>query len=342
MNSFTYYKADDFIVRAINNFELNIPLIIDGITEELFPAVKSKLIAEFGAGAAIVVLNLQGESEDIAASSVEYTERLIVKAGNFLSRDYFTFGDLLEIVRKLRDPDGCPWDKEQTHESIRSCAIEEAYELAEAVDLKDKDKIIEESGDVMLQGLFHSVIAESKGEFSTADVINGLCHKLITRHTHIFGSNKAWDAAEALKYWDKAKAEEKEQKTLSDKIASVPVTFGALMKAAKIQKIIKKTGFDFPDYKASAAKIYEETEELLSAQTPENREEEGGDLLFAVVNTLRLMGIDPELALNATTAKFIARFKYVEKKAEELGFSLTPDNFELMEKYYQESKQQGI
>ena len=338
MNSFTYFTAADFTERKIRNFECNIPIIIDGITEELFETVKKKILTNFGADAVIVIMNDRGESEEKAASELSYAPRLIVKGADFTARDHYTYGDLLEIIARLRDPDGCPWDRAQTHESIRSCAIEEAYELAEAVDLRDRDKMVEESGDVMLQGLFHASIAEEEGLFTANDLIDNLCRKLIFRHTHIFGDKKAADADEALKNWEQAKAVEKGYRGIEDKIASVPVTFGALMRAYKVQKIIKKTGFDFATPSDAEAKITEEVAEFDKAATQAEREKEGGDMLFAVVNTLRMYDIDPETALNGTTNRFIRRFLYVEKKCREAGVELTKEDIDVMEKFYQESK----
>ena len=338
MNSFTYFTGEDFIQRKIANFECNIPIVIDGIDEDIFPKVKEKLLFYFGKNATTIILNGNGESEEISVENLTYYPRLIVKCSDFVSRDYYTFGDLVEIIRRLRDPDGCQWDRAQTNESIRGNAIEEAYELVEAVDLKDRDKMVEESGDVLLQGLFHASIAEEKGLFTPVDVINGVCHKLVSRHTHIFGENKAKDAEDALKFWEQAKAVEKGYSGLEDKINSVPVTFGSLMRAYKVQKIIKKCGFDFDDEKGALQKVYEELDELMSATTPSEQEKEAGDVLFAVLNVLRFLKVDPELALNGTTNRFIKRFLYVDKKSRELGFELKRENMDLMEKYYQEGK----
>ena len=338
MNSFTYFTGEDFIERKIANFECNIPIIIDGIDEDIFEKVREKLLFNFGKNAKVIILNDNGESEEVSVDALTYRPRLVVKCADFIDRDYYTFGDLIEIIRRLRDPDGCQWDKAQTNESIRNNAIEEAYELAEAVDLKDHDKMVEESGDVLLQGLFHASIAEESDFFTPVDVINGICHKLVSRHTHIFGTNKAQNAEEALKFWEQAKAVEKGYSGLEDKIKSVPVTFGALMRAYKVQKIIKKCGFDFLDVDGALQKVQEELLELMSATTPEEQEKEGGDVLFAVLNVFRFMKIDPELALSGTTNRFIKRFLYVEQKAKEEGFELCPENVDLMEKYYQESK----
>jgi tetrapyrrole methylase family protein/MazG family protein len=339
MNSFSYYVAEDFLKREINCFDFNVPTIIDQIKEEDFSSIKSKIIRCFSGNVECTVLDERGNPTEVRARELGYKERFIIKASNFLSRDYYSFGDLLEIIRKLRDPDGCPWDRVQTHNSIKNNAIEEAYELAEAIDLDDTEKLIEESGDVLLQGLFHAVIAEDSRRFNANDLINGLCHKLVSRHTHVFGEQKAPDAHEALKSWEKAKSKEKNQNELIDKINSVPVTFGALMRAFKVQKIIKKTGFDFPNPDSAKQKITEELLELDLAEFEKEKEWEGGDLLFAVINYLRMLGIDPETSLNATTNRFIDRFLYVEKKSKELGFELSSNNMDLMEKYYQESKE---
>lgn len=338
MNSFTYFTSEDFLQRKIANFECNIPIIIDGIDENDFAKIKEKLLFNFGKKAFVLVMGEGGVAERIRVEDLEYHSKLIIEASDFVERDYYTFGDLVEIIRRLRDPDGCQWDRAQTNESIRSNAIEEAYELAEAVDLKDREKMVEESGDVLLQGLFHASIAEEDGLFTPVDVVNGVCHKLVSRHTHIFGSNKAENAEDALKFWEQAKAVEKGYGGLEDKINSVPVTFGALMRAYKVQKIIKKCGFDFDDVNGALEKVYEEISEMMGAGNAQEQEKEAGDVLFAILNVLRFLKIDPELALSGTTNRFIKRFLYVEEKSKELGFELNRDNMDLMEKYYQEGK----
>lgn len=339
MNSFSFIIGDDFIRREINSFERNFPIILEGITSSNFKLIKEKILSEFGDNCQCVLVdNATGNTTEVLAKDLKYVERLIIKAASFLSRDYYTFGDLVEIIRRLRDPDGCHWDKVQTHKSIKPNAIEEAFELAEAVDLNDVEKMIEESGDVMLQGLFHATIAEDEGTFTTNDIINALCIKLISRHTHVFGENKAETPEDALKSWEKAKSKEKNQKNFLDKIESVPVTFGALLKAKKVESIIRKYGFDFTNLDSAAAKIPEELEELKEAKTQKEKEWEGGDLLFAVMSYLVKIGVDPESALNATTNRFIKRFAYVVEMSKEKGFELKAENIDIMEKYYQESK----
>lgn len=332
--SYAAFTGSTFLERKINSFEYNLPVVVYDIKEKDFDGVKKKAADYFGGEAEV-------SAEDGSlhkVSEVGYSKMLIVKPLPYTARMRFGFGDVVEIIRRLRDPNGCPWDRAQTYQSIRSCAIEEAYELVEAVDLLDKDKMLEESGDVILQGLFHASIAEDAGDFDFNDVISALAYKLVSRHTHIFGENKAWNADEALMYWDKAKAKEKGQKSIADKLDSVPTTFSALMKANKVQKIIKKTGFDFPSTDDALDKVKEEIAEFVDADGDAEREEEGGDLLFSVVNLLRMHGIDPELALNATTNKFIRRFLYVEKKAKEEGVPLEECGLDKMENWYREYK----
>ena len=333
MKSYTYFIADDFIKREINSFEMNVDTVIDEIRADNFKEVMKKTVAVFGGDREA---KADGTTVKLGAIPPSVS-KITIPGAPFVERHKYTYGDLVEIIRRLRDPDGCPWDRAQTHESIRSNAVEEAYELAEAVDMASDEKMLEESGDVMLQGLFHAAIAEDRGAFSFDDVVNALCTKLVFRHTHIFGDRKANDPEEALKNWEAAKAVEKGYTSLDDKIKSVPVTFGALMRAYKVQKIIKKTGFDFSDVSGAVDKIKEEVAEFEEASGAE-REKEGGDVLFAAVNALRMAGIDPEVALNGTTARFIRRFAYVEKRCNECGIELSAANIDKMEEFYQESK----
>lgn len=231
-------------------------------------------------------------------------------------KEVYNYIDLLRVMNRLRGVGGCDWDRAQTHKSIRNNALEEAYELVEAINNEDIDNIIEEAGDVILQGVFHTVIGVDEGEFEIQEVLSGLCKKLISRHTHIFGEVVANNAEEALSAWEAAKAKEKSHNDPIDKIMGVAKAEPALMRAQKIQKIVKKAGMDFPDIESAAKKVEEELSEYLQSQG-EEKEMEGGDLLFAVVNVLRLEGIDPEVALSSSTAKFVNRFSYVYSKAKQ-------------------------
>lgn len=308
-----------FLERKFNLFPSDIPLFVYGVTDKA--AVYGKL------------------KEFYSPDEITQTDGglLAQVSAPLHARTRFTFSDLEEIIFKLRDPDGCLWDRAQSNMSIRTNAIEEAYELAEAVETGEDSKIIEESGDVLLQGVFNAVIAQGEGRFSVGDVISGLCLKLIRRHTHIFGADKARDEKDALKFWEKAKSIEKAYNGTEDKLKSVPVTFGALMRANKVQKIIAKTGFDFPDAESALNKIYEEVEEFKNAEGHE-AEKEGGDILFAAVNTLRMAKIDPELALSGAVNRFIARFNYMQSAARKMGTTVEELDLDGAERLYAEAK----
>lgn len=326
-------SAEDFTARRFNMAEAFIPLYIYGINNG--EEVVRKLLDMYSPETEVFVLPEKVTVKLTELSS--FSELVVMPSESYIERKRFTFGDLVEIIRRLRDEDGCPWDKAQTHKTIRGNVIEEAYELTEAIDLNSVEKMREESGDVLLQGLFHSTIAEDNGEFNTNDMISELCTKLIFRHTHIFGKNKANNADEALKFWEQAKAKEKGQKSTTDKIASIPVTFSALMRANKVQKYAAKVGFDFPDIKGAEEKLFEEIKEFEEA-TGEDIEKEGGDVLFAAINVLRLAGVDPEVALTGTNLKFIKRFTYVEECAKVRGLSLTDVSLDAMDSWYNEYK----
>ena len=226
-----------------------------------------------------------------------------------------------ELVRRLRAPGGCPWDREQTFESLRPDVLEEAYEVAEAIDLKDEDKLCEELGDLLLQVVFLSVIAEEHALFTLRDVTTGLCAKLVYRHPHVFGDAIAEDSAAVLAAWDKLKKAEKHQTTQTDVLRAVPKPLPALTRARKVQKKAKDVGFDWNDPLDALQKVKEETGEFeaeLKAQSPAAKEELG-DLLFSVVNAARLAGLDPEDALNRATEKFIGRFERVEQAVLHMG-----------------------
>ena len=300
------------------------------VTKENFGAVKQKLLHNLGdAALQSGVLLSQAECPALGA--------LLFPAEDFLKKQRFGFYDLIYIIHRLRDKDGCEWDKVQTHESIRSNAVEEAYELVDAINNKDLENMREETGDVLLQGAFHAVIAEGNGEYDVSDVVTELCKKLIFRHPHVFGTVKANNAEEALAAWEKAKMAEKKQKNVTEKMTHVAETLPQSMRAAKVQKYAASVGFDFASAEDSAGKVEEELKEFLAA-SPEEAELEGGDLLFAAINTLRLRGVNPEMALLRSTDKFVKRFAAVEKKAAEQGVDVKTAGLQKLEELYQQVK----
>jgi len=219
-----------------------------------------------------------------------------------------SFQNLIEIMRRLRDPDrGCAWDQVQTFETIAPYTIEEAYEVADAIRRGDMDDLKDELGDLQLQVVYHSRIAEERGAFTIDDVMASICAKMIRRHPHIFG-----DAA-ASPGWEALKAAERSGRTDPSALAGVALALPALKRAEKIQRRAARVGFDWPDASGPRAKIDEELEEVETATTDEDRAGEIGDLLFAVVNYARHLGIDPEAALAGSTERFESRFRKVEE-----------------------------
>lgn len=245
----------------------------------------------------------------------DYTSVLYCPPLNIHQKSRYNFIDLLNIMDRLRGENGCPWDIAQTHKSIRQNAIEEAYELVQAIDNDDIDNMIEECGDVILQAVFHCTIGSDCGEFNASDALSCLCQKLIFRHTHIFGDVIANDEQQALQAWDNAKAQEKHYDGFSEKMHGIAKSIPSVMRAKKVQSVAKKAGMDFDNLDDVVDKIQEELNELLSAKL-ENECIEGGDLLFSIVNLLRWKNIDPEVALTNAIDKFITRFEYVEKNCD--------------------------
>ena len=251
----------------------------------------------------------------------------------------YTVDDLRNIIALLRSDKGCPWDREQTHESIRRNFLEETYEACEAIDSGDRDLLREELGDVLTQVIFHARIEEEAGHFNLDDVADTTCKKLIFRHPHIFGDTRVENADEVTLNWDELKRREKQHETIAESMEAVAKSLPATWRAEKIQAKAKKVGFDWPDVTGALDKLREETSELKEAIAEQSgMEEELGDLLFSVVNIARMLDIDPEEALHKTSNKFIRRFDYLEQRAIEQGRVLTEMSLDEMEALYQEGK----
>ena len=242
------------------------------------------------------------------------------KISRLLNTQKYDFDDLVEIVTVLRSNGGCPWDKEQTHKSLRRDFIEETYEVIEAIDTEDPKLLREELGDVMLQVVFHADIEHEEGRFDIDDVANDICVKLIHRHPHVFGGLKLDNSADVLENWDKIKGEEKQRNTLTDKLRSIPPMLPALMRAQKVGK--KASFFDFETVDAVYDKLYEEISEVKEAAESGDGDavmEEMGDLLLTVTSLARKLGVDSEQSLFNATNKFIDRFEKVENAVLEQG-----------------------
>ena len=259
---------------------------------------------------------------------------------DFQYRDSYGVKDLVDIVRLLRGPGGCPWDAEQTHESIRRDFLEEAYEAVEAIDEGSAGHLKEELGDVLLQVVFHACLEEEQGSFGLDEVADGICKKLIYRHPHVFGETAVSGTGEVLQNWDALKRQEKGQATHTDALSSVARSLPALWRAEKVQKKAKKAGFDWPDVSGAVDKLSEETGELRQAiREGSNIEEELGDLLFAAVNVARFVKVDPEAALQRSTDKFIARFRLVEQAAAKAGRSMEEMSLDELDQLWEGAKQ---
>lgn len=240
-------------------------------------------------------------------------------------KDKYTIDDLIEIMRILRAPGGCPWDMVQTHDSIKKSMIEESYEAIDALDSGDDHAFANELGDVLLQVVFHAEIAKERGAFDFDAILKEVCDKLISRHSHVFGEDKAKDAESALSTWEKNKKKEKNLGTFTDTLKDVPQSLPALMRAEKVQKKASAVGFDWPADTVPYDKIIEEANELRDAVATGNEakiEEEYGDLLFSTVNVGRHLHICPETSLTDSIRKFINRFEQCEKLAKEGGKEL--------------------
>ena len=264
---------------------------------------------------------------------------LHVKPASFEDRTRYGYYDLVDVMQRLRAPGGCPWDREQTHESLKGDLIEECYELNDAIDEQDDAHIVEELGDVLMDVVFHSTIADEQGRFNENDVADGIVKKLVYRHPHVFGTEKAESSADVLKRWDELKQKEKNQKTQKEVLCAVPKRFPALMRSSKVQKRARKVGFDWNDAEEAFPKVYEELGELKAAmQGDGDLPEEAGDLLFAVVNVVRLLGLDCEQVLHDATDKFIARFGRMEELAAADGKELKDLPLSEQDKYWEMAK----
>ena len=248
------------------------------------------------------------------------------------------FTKLLNIVSQLRGPDGCPWDKEQTHKSLLPYFLEEAYEVIEGVEAGDMNSLKEELGDVLLHVVFQADIAQKNSEFTIEDSLNHVNEKLVRRHPHVFGDKKADAAFHAKQNWESAKHKEKKRKSRLD---GVPETLPALTRAQRLQEKASYTGYDWENIEQVWGKINEEIQELKEAQTDgikKHIEEEIGDVIFSIVNLARFLNISAEFALRKTNKKFTTRFKAVEDELKNRGKTVEDSNLEEMDTIWNEVK----
>ncbi len=253
----------------------------------------------------------------------------------------YSLQSLIDILAKLRSPQGCPWDREQTHHSLIKHLIEETYEVIEAIEEQNPQALTEELGDVLLQIVFHAQIGSENKQFTMDDVIAVVSEKMIRRHPHVFANTKADSIAEVLTNWEAIKEKEKSQRENKSILEGVPRQLPALMRAEKIQAKATKVGFEWDDVSGAISKIEEEIREFKSALERRNQAdmiEELGDILFSIVNTARYLNIDSEQALNATTNKFINRFQQMERMAQSSEKTLSEMSLAEMEQLWQKAK----
>lgn len=278
--------------------------------------------------------------------SMKQSEEKQNEGGMKAANDQYSLAQLVEIMRRLRGAGGCPWDRKQTHESLRTYVVEEAYEVVQAIDDRDDEELCEELGDLLLQVAFHSQIASESGRFDVGDVIRGVVEKLIRRHPHVFGDVEAKDSKTVLRNWERIKQRERKDESgetgsILDNIAGA---MPALMRALKVQSKASRVGFDWPDVSGALAKVREEMDELEQARRTDDKArvaEEIGDVLFALVNVARFFKVDPEIALGRTVDKFISRFKHIEMRACEANRRVEDMTLDEMDSLWEEAKAKG-
>ena len=253
-----------------------------------------------------------------------------------LSEDMSQFATLVDIIARLRAPDGCPWDRKQTHASLRENLLEECYEALEALDEGDSGKLCDELGDLLMQVVLHAQIATEAGEFSLRDVLTSINTKLVHRHPHIFGSLEVKDAEEVRRNWEMLKQEEREAGTSI--LASVPKQMPALGYSQEIQRRVAQVGFDWEDVDGIIDKLAEEVSEFKRTESDEQRAQEFGDLLFVLVNIARRLGVDLEAALREANRRFYRRFSYMEQLCRQRRLNFSQLSFDEQNALWEEAK----
>ena len=347
------FQLVDALTLKSDRLQLNGHVIITQVYDQMVASeVKLTLMEQLPDDYKVMIVTAAGSSEqqikEVALYELDRETRM-----NNLTSVYIPpvenseilhhqFSSLRGIITQLRGPNGCPWDKEQTHESLKRYLIEECYELLEAIEEEDYDHIIEELGDVLLQVVLHSQIGEDDGMFSIDDVIKGISDKMVRRHPHVFGEVMVQDTEEVLSNWEDIKRKEKGSVDKKSILDSVSTALPALSKAFHLQKKAAKVGFDWPTIDGTWEKVKEEIDELEIELASTNDErlmmKEFGDVLFALVNVGRHYKIEPEEALTSTNKKFYDRFTYIEKMAVENQKELQDMSLEEMDGYWNEAK----
>lgn len=265
--------------------------------------------------------------------------RPLPPAESFVMKEHFAVAELLDLMAFLRSDQGCPWDREQTHRSLRQNLLEEAYEVIDAIESGKPDRLCDELGDVLMQVVFHAQMAQEAGAFTFSDVVAAICNKLISRHTHIFGPDRAATPDAVIANWEKNKKREKGLDSQTQVLLDVPRALPALQRSYKVQQKAAQVGFDWDKADGPRQKIEEELAEIKEASNQDHLEDELGDLLFSVVNYARHLKVQPEMALNRSTEKFIRRFAALEARAEASNLKLGALSLSEMNRLWDDVKQ---
>ncbi len=308
--------------------------------------IKLKLLRQLDGQTPVYIFSAGNNADKIPleeldrVSGYDYSFSAYIPPVELEAKAGFTYADLESIMRRLRAPDGCPWDREMTHDSLKRYLIEEAYEVYDAIVLQEMDMLYDELGDVLLQVVFHAQIASEHRDFDSLDVTTAVCAKMINRHPHVFGQVKADTPEEVLTNWDQIKKKEKGIHNYSQDLIDVPKAMPSLMRSQKVQKRAAACGFDWDDYKLPLKKVYEELEELKAdIESGKDPQEEMGDVLFAVTNLARHLKIEAETVLYNGVEKFIQRFEQMESAAEAEGMHLKEMTLDEMDILWERAKQ---
>jgi len=329
-------------------FSPALPVLITQLgNRKALQEIQSLLLTVYPASHPVALVHLLESDlpmvERCTLEQADQSSRIGLLSGLYLpaiSRDS-SFESLQEVIAHLRAPDGCPWDREQTHQTLRSSLLEETYETLSALDAGDSSAMCEELGDLVMQVVMHAQIASEQGEFTMVDILQGINRKLVRRHPHVFGDLAVEGAEDVLVNWEKLKEKERSdrgEKRKKGMLDGVPKNYPALAQAQEYQKRARRVGFDWLDIEGVLDKVREEVAEFREAAAGEAKTEELGDLLFSVVNLARWFDIDAESALRATNQKFVRRFRHVEARAEQGGRKLSDMSLEEMDQFWDEAK----
>jgi tetrapyrrole methylase family protein / MazG family protein len=344
----TLIDARDLAGRHVPPFPTSAPALVGGLQSlSLAAGVQQALLSLYPAGHRVQLVHVSEQDdppqiEELPLGEIHHSSRLANGSCLYLPAlgAATSFEAFQEIIAHLRAPDGCPWDREQTHQTLRTHLLEETYEVLVALDANSPAEMREEFGDLLLQVVLHAQIAAEYGEFNMAEVLESIHTKLVRRHPHVFGEVEVKDAQGVLRNWERLKAEERQAngKTEASLLDGVASALPALLQAEQYQRRAAHVGFDWPSIQGVLDKLEEELQEVHAARDAAERYAEIGDLLFAVVNLARWLKVEPESALRDTNRRFHHRFSYIEQQARLQGRSITDLSLDEMEALWQEAK----